>query len=93
MKLALFFAAVILSLVGCNGPCLKLAEKLCDCQATSTLRDTCNQQASDSQSTVTVTSADNDRCAALLDKCDCHAIDTVQGKIDCGLARGSDWTQ
>jgi hypothetical protein len=87
MKRLLLAVALCLSFSGCKGPCLQLAQKICDCQATSTLRDQCNQQASNQESQVTVTSADNDRCNALLDKCDCHAIDTAQGKVNCGMAR------
>jgi len=86
---ALAFATV--ALAGCNGPCMQLAGKICDCQSTSTLRDQCNQQASDMKAQVNITGDDDNRCQALLNVCDCHALDTEQGKINCGMARDPNW--
>ncbi|MBI5545431.1 MAG: hypothetical protein HY901_16215 [Deltaproteobacteria bacterium] len=93
MKRALlaFAAVACLSLAGCKGPCLQLAEKICECEATSTLRDQCKQRASDESSRVTVTVTDEEHCTTLLDGCDCHALDTADGKLACGLARDSSW--
>jgi hypothetical protein len=76
----------------CTGPCLQLAGKICDCQSTSTLRDQCNQQANDTKSQVNITGDDDARCQQLLTRCDCHALDTEQGKVECGLARDPGWT-
>jgi len=84
----LFLAALAaLALDGCTNDCLKLAQKVCDCQPTATLRDTCNSDASNQKAQITLTSADERLCAGLLDSCDCHTLDTPQGKVNCGQAR------
>lgn len=87
MKRALLAVTIAVSLAGCTGNCLKLAQKICECQATSTLRDQCKQQASNLESQVSVSSSQEQTCGALIDKCDCHALDTELGKQNCGLAR------
>jgi len=88
MKLLPAVAAVAaLSLAGCTSPCVQLAQKLCECQPTTSARDSCNTAATNRASQVTVTSADETVCSGLLDKCDCHAVDTAEGKVNCGLAR------
>jgi len=91
LAVALAAAALCLPLAGCKNPCLKLAEKICECQTTTTLRDECNARASDEQSRVTITPADETVCTDLYADCDCHALDTVEGKTKCGLARSADW--
>lgn len=89
MKRLLTAAAIlsVLALAGCKSPCVELAEKICECESTSTLRDQCNRRASDEASRVDVTAADEEICTSLVDVCDCHALDTQQGKLNCGLAR------
>jgi len=90
MKRLLLAATAVLGLLiasGCKNPCLELAQKICDCQSTTSLRDACNQQASDRNSLETVTPEDEETCTALMDKCDCHALDTAEGKLNCGIAR------
>jgi hypothetical protein len=91
LRLLIALAAAV-AFCACTSPCLQLAGKICDCQSTSTLRDTCNQQANDTKSQVSVTGDDDVRCQKLLTSCDCHALDTEQGKIECGLARDPAWT-
>ncbi len=87
MRRLFFSALATLALGGCTSNCLKLAQKICDCQPTSTLRDSCNSDASAQKAQLTLTSGDEDRCAKLLDRCDCHALDTPEGKVSCGQAR------
>ena len=74
-------------LAGCKGNCRKLSEKLCDCAASAALKDSCLQRAASEDGRIGPTTTDDARCAQLLQVCDCHSIDTVQGKINCGLAR------
>ena len=89
--LAAAAALSLLALSGCKNPCLELAQQICDCKSTSTLRDTCNQQASEQNGRVTVTADDEAVCKGLKDKCDCHTLDTLEGKLNCGMARPSDY--
>ncbi len=81
------FIAAALALAGCKGNCRKLSERLCDCQPNSFLKDDCNRRAANEESRVGTKPADEVRCGALLNGCDCHTIDTPEGKRSCGLAR------
>lgn len=79
--------ATTLALAGCKGNCRKLSERLCDCSANTFLRDDCNRRAANEESRIGPKPADEARCAALLKTCDCHTMDTPEGKRACGLAR------
>ena len=79
--------AFALPLAGCKGNCRKLSERLCDCSANSFLRDDCNRRAASEESRIGTKPADEARCATLLQTCDCHTVDTPEGKRACGLAR------
>ncbi len=72
---------------GCKGNCRKLSERLCDCAASNSLKDVCLQRAAQEDGRIPGTAADEARCSALLNTCDCHTTNTVQGKVNCGLAR------
>jgi hypothetical protein len=85
LLLSLLLSAFLFA--GCKGNCRKLAERLCDCAANSTLKDVCLQRAANEDSRIGATSADEARCSTLLQTCDCHITNTVQGKVNCGLAR------
>ena len=87
LRSALLALVAASALGGCTRPCLALAEKICECETTSTARDNCRQQATNQQSLTSVSSADEEVCDALLDKCDCHQTSTDEGKRNCGLAR------
>jgi len=87
MRLALFALLAAFALAGCSNPCIKLAEKICECQTNTVDREACNQRASNEKAQIDLTRTDEDRCAALVDKCDCHALATPEGKRNCGLAR------
>lgn len=76
-----------LLLVGCKGQCRQLSEKLCECAATTLERDDCLRRASTEEARAMPTAEQEAFCAELLPKCDCHAIDTAEGKRNCGLAR------
>lgn len=83
LLLALAFA------VGCKGNCRKLSERLCDCQANSVLKDDCNRRAASEESRIGSKAPDEVLCASLLKTCDCHNVDTPDGKRACGLARAA----
>jgi len=72
---------------GCKSACVSLAEKICLCQATQADRDSCNSTASARSDQVRPSAADETTCAGLVDSCNCHELDTPQGKRNCGLAR------
>jgi hypothetical protein len=74
-------------LAGCKGNCRKLSERLCDCQPSTIAKDDCNRRASAEESRLGTKPADEALCAQLLKTCDCHTIDTPEGKRSCGLAR------
>ena len=83
-----------LAVTGCSGNCKKLAEKLCDCTATSVEKDSCKRLVAASESSNPPTPQDELSCGDLLKPpdggpgCDCRQIDTPEGKYRCGLARG-----
>ncbi len=79
--------AFVAGLSGCKSPCRQLSERLCDCQASSFDRNTCLQRAATNESTFVPTAGDNQRCAELVEQCDCRLIDTPEGKRKCGFAR------
>ena len=80
-------ALVALLAPGCKGSCRQLSEKLCDCQVTSTARTACLQRVASEDARIGPKSEDEAVCAGLLAGCDCHQIDTPEGKRACGLAR------
>lgn len=78
--------ALLLFGAACSTPCEELAEKRCACLPTTTERDACERRAADQRSKRAPTDQDEDRCEALLDRCDCRKLDTPEGKRACGLA-------
>jgi len=78
---------VLLFGAACKGDCRKLAEKLCTCATNTTDRNLCLQRAATEQGRVGTTPADEQVCAGLYDGCDCHTVNTPQGKVACGIAR------
>ena len=83
----LFALLSALALAGCASDCLKLAQKVCDCQPTANLRDACNSDANTQKAQVSISSKQEALCAQLYNVCDCHVLDTPQGRINCGQAR------
>lgn len=72
---------------GCKGKCRKLSERLCDCQPNTVAKDDCNRRAGTEESRIGTKPEDEALCAQFLNTCDCHTIDTPEGKRACGLAR------
>lgn len=81
-------AAVLpLLLAGCKGSCRQLSEKLCDCQVTTAAKTGCLQRVALEDQRLAPNGDQEKVCAGLLASCDCHQIDTPEGKRACGLAR------
>jgi len=78
-------AAPLLS--GCKGNCRQLSETLCNCAANSVEQSNCLQRVANRASSISPTSDDETLCGQLLPGCDCHTVNTVAGKYNCGLAR------
>ncbi len=73
-----------LASAGCEGSCDALAERICGCELNSSREQACllrMQRVGDRE----VSPAEGERCSALLDTCDCDALDREDfGK--CGLS-------
>jgi len=85
----LFVGAAVLPLLllGCKGSCRQLSEKLCDCQVTTAAKTACLQRVASEETRIGPKAEDNAVCQQFLQSCDCHLIDTYEGKKACGLAR------
>lgn len=77
---------VALALGGCTTPCEELAERRCACAPTISERNACENRAEQQRAREPPTDADEERCEAFLETCDCARLRTAQGKRDCGLA-------
>ena len=89
MNRLLAIAVCVVALAGCKGPCRQLSEQLCDCTLNSIDKTSCLQRASTNETSNPPSAEDDETCRDLLQTCDCRLIDTAQGKVRCGLARGS----
>jgi hypothetical protein len=85
--LVAFVGLCLLGVAGCKAPCRQLAEALCQCAGSTLARESCLQDVSRRDAFADPTDEDQDRCEALLDRCDCNNLDTPEGKQACGLAR------
>jgi hypothetical protein len=80
---------IILALAACTAPCDQLADNICNCVSDLTLRAACKQQVSAEDSTVKVSSADQNFCSEKLNTCTCDRL--ANGDRDaCGLTREPD---
>jgi hypothetical protein len=80
-------SSALLALSGCKGPCRALSEQLCDCAQNSLEKEACLQRTANEQSRFEPTAEEEAVCEQRLEECDCHTIDTEEGKRACGLAR------
>jgi hypothetical protein len=85
LLLSLFLSGFVFA--GCKGNCRQLSERLCDCAGSTSLQSSCLARAANEDGRISPSPADDARCAELLKTCDCHTINTAQGKVNCGLAR------
>ncbi len=86
MRHAVLIFVAALSLAGCKSQCRVLSEKQCDCALSTTERTGCLQGVANRESQNPPNAADEARCGAIIDECDCRLIDTPQGKQRCGIA-------
>jgi hypothetical protein len=76
MRWIVVVVAVAVASAGCPDPCVALAERICNCEPTQTIRRTCIvDRVTSQQGAVTITDADREICAAKLDTCTCAALD------------------
>lgn len=87
LGLTLLAAAVLAGASGCKNSCRLLSEKLCLCNTTSAEQDACNQNVANEDGTVQPSADAQVLCQQLYSNCDCHLVNTPQGKVICGLAR------
>ncbi len=71
---------------GCKTKCRQLSEKLCECALNSIDKEACVRRASSEEGRLQPTDEQEAQCETLLSTCDCHTVDTTQGKVNCGLA-------
>lgn len=75
---------------GCPDPCVTLAERICNCEATAAERRACiTDRVTNQQSTVDVDVDDRDFCNAKLATCSCAALDQ-NNLAACGFANDTD---
>ncbi|MBJ6761339.1 hypothetical protein JGU66_11235 [Myxococcaceae bacterium JPH2] len=84
---ATLLCATLSGLTACKSACRELSEKLCDCAVNSVEKQACERRAAQEEGRVEPTADDDLACEAKLDVCDCHVIETDEGKRNCGLAR------
>ncbi len=83
MAAGMLLLAALLPAGGCDlfNPCITLAERICQCEATPSARESCRQQRIEAlRNSVEVTPAQWDRCEIALTTCDCNDID--ENRVD-----------
>jgi len=83
---AALLAATALFAGACSSDCEELAEKICACEPTRTQVDACKRRAAERESKTDPGASAQERCASLVDSCNCHALGTAAGDRACGLA-------
>jgi hypothetical protein len=84
---AALLCSTLSGLAGCKGACRELSEKLCDCSLNSVERELCLQRAAEEERRVEPTAENEAVCEGLVERCDCTAIESPEGKAACGLSR------
>ena len=82
----LALAALSLTFLACENPCLTLAKKVCDCESVASEVEDCQDRAESELASIDVTAAQEDLCKSKIDTCSCDGLDTPQGQRNCGLA-------
>jgi hypothetical protein len=63
-------------LLGCQDPCVQLANRICNCEPTPSDRRACQQERiTNQQSKIELDDADRTVCQAKLETCTCDALD------------------
>lgn len=81
--LTLALAVSALGLIGCDGPCRSLAERVCSCEPNNTEQQTCLLKVQIRGDTP-VSMAEEARCSELLDSCSCEAL-ADEDYLACGI--------
>jgi hypothetical protein len=87
MRILLLLVACF-GLAGCKSQCRQLSERLCECALNTNERSNCISRAANAEGGNPPSPAQEDYCRAQLPQCNCHLIETAEGKQRCGLARG-----
>ncbi len=88
MRLSFLVPLLALAVLSaCNDNCRNLANTLCNCAVNTNDKNTCLTGVANRASNISVSSEQDTYCGELLPLCDCHTVNTVQGKYACGLAR------
>ena len=88
--------AILAALAACGSPCQDLGDRICGCRAPGVERDQCNTAVKNQLSSGVQTpgKSDETHCQELLKTCPdpgndpamCDWLNTVPGKVACGLA-------
>lgn len=73
-------------LVGCDGPCRQLADRICGCETYVIERSACLQEVDSNGNVRQPSPEEDDRCVDLLDTCTCDALER-EDFAACGLAQ------
>ncbi len=83
------FGIIVGASIGCQDPCVTLAERICNCEATANERRACiADRVTNQQSSTTIDDADRDFCEQKLLECTCQALDNNDFAA-CGFANES----
>ena len=89
MRTCLLAAALLATTMifgACSSDCEDLADKICACEGSRAQVDACKRRAAQRESKTDPGASAQERCASLVDSCDCHALGTAAGDRACGLA-------
>ena len=88
-------AATTLTGAGCGSACQDLGDRICSCQPAGSVRDSCKSSIRNELGNVVKPGDAQEKiCQDALGTCpdfaahpdQCRALDTVKGKVDCGMA-------
>src|SRR5262245_20145782 len=87
-SIAAWLACAVLAFaaIGCNGPCEELANKICDCELSTTLKNQCLEQVRSAMQNRQVTNEESQVCEQKLDTCDCDRL-ASEDFAACGLQK------
>jgi hypothetical protein len=85
MRHAVFILLCAFVVTGCKSQCRVLSEKRCDCTLTTSDKTACLTDVASREANNPPTDEDDETCKALIDGCDCHLLDTPEGKKACGI--------
>ena len=78
--------ALALAPIGCNGPCEELANQICDCELSTSLKNQCLEQVRSAMQNRPVSNEESAACESKLDSCTCDRLDS-EDFAACGLEK------